>query len=241
MYSIDETTESVDNRGGNGGLKPGINENVKLTSITYGPSGAKEGAPNALIFKFEGETGGTYEEKIFALDAERIKKNAVDYPKQHKADNKTKGYVKGKTITPTEAVEIAVSRFNAKIKHIASKFIAEEEVIIKANNFEDYSKQLINLLKGKLDVALRLKITYNAKNFYQLPFPPFIERMDAPAKMTINEQYDKIVKTEPDAEPQADISQLGAPNTNSLASSFPGSDLSGLSKTNDTLSDDLPF
>lgn len=228
MYEINESISSGE---AGSGLRPGINENIKLTSVRYDKAGKKDDSPLALIFTFENETGGIYEEKLFEINPEKVKEFNQNYPKKHGRDDKAKGYKKGEPITNDQAVAIAYADQATRIKHIMSKFIPEDQIKIKANSFKEYAEAIGKMLAGKTDVALRLKVTLNTKDYYQLPkFPPFVERMDVnPSKLEIT-SYDKIVKTTPD---QEKVDLLPSDNStdmldslahNSLAEAFPGSD-----------------
>lgn len=236
MYVIDETTSSGE---AGSGLRPGINENIKLTSVRYDKAGKKDDSPFALIFTFENETGGSFEEKLFEINPEKQKEFAVTSPRKHGRDDKAKGYVKGAPITPDQAVAIAYADQASRIKHIMNKFIPEDQIKISARSFQEYAEAIGKLLRGKTDVLLRLKITLNQKDYYQIPkFPPFLERMDVnPSKLEINPAYDRIVKVTPDAE-KAEL--LPSDNSTDELDSLAHSTLAGAFPESAPI-DDLPF
>jgi hypothetical protein len=240
MYEINQDTNSGEARNG---LKPGINENVFLTKVAYDKAGNKEDAPMALIFTFANADGGSYEEKVFALDPERIKANSITYPRPHGRDDSKKGYVKGKQITPDQAVAIAFADLASKIKHIMNKFIPEDEIVLRGADFQQFSQNVINTLAGKTEgMALRLKIVYNNKDFYSLPkFPPFVECMSVtPSALTINPKYDRLEKTTKDDENQPPA-LLQSDNSTDMLDSLAHSTLADAFPNSTIAADDLPF
>ena len=93
-----------------------------------------------------------------------------------------------------------------RIKHIATKFIDEEEFVFEVDTFEQFAKKVIELIGNKyVDVKVRLKVTYNNANYTSLPnYTPFIERMDLvpqeKSKLKIITAMDKMIRDTADRE-----------------------------------------
>lgn len=89
-----------------------------------------------------------------------------------------------------------------RLKHIATKFIPEDQFIIEVmdNNFEKFCKQYLSLLGNKyVGIKVRIKVVYSDKNYTSLPrYVPFIERMDVEKSTLEILSIDKMVKDKPD-------------------------------------------
>lgn len=87
-----------------------------------------------------------------------------------------------------------------RLKHIATKFVSEDEFIIDEETFESFCNKFISLLKGKHEtVDLRIKVVYSNKNYTSLPkYVPFIERMDVDKSTLEILSIDKMTKDAPD-------------------------------------------
>ena len=126
----------------------------------------------------------------------------------------------GNTVPKTEwepregdNVESKVNNQLARIKHIAvnSGILSKEEFVFKAENFEQFAKQVEQKLKSKQNEwdnhKLRIKVVYDFNNYATLPsYTKFdwLESMDVPkdqSKIKIL-PIDKMERDEPDQEPQ---------------------------------------
>lgn len=93
----------------------------------------------------------------------------------------------------------------SRVKHIATKYVTEEEFKFEAKNFIDFAENVVKKLpKGKYENKLvRLKVVYNYNNFTTLPnYLPFIEKMEVPvaeSKLTIS-SIDKMTRIAGDRE-----------------------------------------
>jgi len=89
-----------------------------------------------------------------------------------------------------------------RLKHIATKFITEDEFDFESNDFESFCKTIISKLKGKFEgKKVRVKVIYSNKNFTTLPkYVPFIESMNVPKEKSRLEiiSIDKMTKDAPD-------------------------------------------
>lgn len=91
-----------------------------------------------------------------------------------------------------------------RIKHIMNKFMPDEQTVIEydTDNFNKYA----STVKAKLDpvikgVKLRIKATYDNKNYVTLPnYVPFIERMDVEKSTLSIGSIDKMTREEADQE-----------------------------------------
>lgn len=164
----------------------GIHENVTFTGPSF--EALKEGNPPVLQLNFKDESGRTHNEVMWEPDPERIKEYATKYPKQHTRDDAEKGYVKGEEITPEQAVEIDFENFRVRLKHVATKFVDEQDIIdgtADATSYEDFVKKYIALFTDEALESgnpVRLKLPPNKQGYATLPkYPPFIENMEVPA------------------------------------------------------------
>lgn len=87
-----------------------------------------------------------------------------------------------------------------RLKHIATKFVTEDEFTIEAATFEAFCNSVIRILKGKFEgKKVRIKVVYSDKNFTSLPkYVPFIERMDVEKSTLEILSIDKMTKDSPD-------------------------------------------
>lgn len=167
-YGIDQDTPE---QLGTAPIAPGINENIKLVDIAYEP--AKEGSQNmCLSFYFEDEKGSQLRHAEWPIDIDETKARATK-----RGDN------------PEKAVQKRFQAQGVRIKHIATKVIPEEQVVVpKSSTFAQYAQGVVNLLKPHLPVGpLRLKVLLNNKNYSTLPpYTPFVEKQtDAPTGLKI--------------------------------------------------------
>ncbi|MFW6225672.1 MAG: hypothetical protein ACOC3V_01775 [bacterium] len=146
---------------------------------------------------------------------ENVELDRVEYDVSPKGNKFLAFYFKkdGKELSHTEwePVDNDNKKLNDKInnqmkrvKHIATKFISEEEFEFNASDFEDFSNKVIEKLKGKYEgKKVRIKVVYNYNNYTSFPnYVPFIESMDIPkenSKLEIS-SIDKMTKDRPDTE-----------------------------------------
>jgi len=111
-----------------------------------------------------------------------------------------------------------------RLKHIATKFISEDDFTIDVKTFEEFCQKVISLLKGKFEgKKVRIKVVYSNKNFTALPkYVPFIERMDVEKSGLEILSIDKMKKDIPDRVPttenpfKVDISDVEPEDENEL-------------------------
>ena len=87
-----------------------------------------------------------------------------------------------------------------RVKHILTKFLAEEDVEITADSFETFGKQIIAKLGNSyVGKKLRVKTIYSYNNYVSIPkYVPFMEHMDVEkSRLTITD-FDKMEKDEPE-------------------------------------------
>lgn len=200
MYGFDQTTQETT---AVSALQPGIVENVFLKEVKF--QSMSEGKDPVLQITF-GNNSGTLNSIMWPVDSASV--TARDGA-THRRDVPALGFVKGATITREDAVKMEFDNFNTRLKHIATKFVSEEEANVRGNSYAEFAKNYVALLdKDEFkSVSLRLKVTLNNKDYSQLPkYPPFVESMDVPreqSKLRIT-QYDKVVRSTEDAPTIAD-------------------------------------
>jgi hypothetical protein len=120
---------------------------------------------------------------------------------------------KGKELSHTEwkPVDQDAERTKSKItnqlrrvKHIATKFVTEDEFIFEAENFKQFSEKVVSILKDKFQgKKVRIKAVYSYNNYVSLPnYLPFIESMSIPkikSKLEIS-SIDKMTRERADTE-----------------------------------------
>jgi len=197
MFEITKDTQDPSN---NQPIPYGINENVKLESVEFSP--LKDGGDNVLTYTFADAQGRQVRKVMWNVDPERVRENAVKYPKQHGRDNKNQGYVKGADIKPDEAVQIAYADFLAYNKHILNRYFEEDVVIEKtsAKTYEEFSKKVVDLFDSLEQVPLvRLIVIPNNAGYASLPnnhYTAFIERMDVnPSGLKLNNYMQQQIET----------------------------------------------
>lgn len=193
-YGFDTNTQET---ASNVPIGAGITENVFLNEVKF--TAMSEGKDPVLQVGFKTKTGEILNESFWAVDEARVRGYTNDKP--HKKDNPSLGFVKGAPITEDDAVKIAYDTFNTNLKHIATKFVSDEEAVINASSYNDLATKYVALLNKEeyKAIPLRLKVVLNNKDYSTLPrFAPFIERMDtvsaAQSRLRIT-QYDKIIPT----------------------------------------------
>jgi len=192
MYGISKETKA-DN--GGGGFT-GIQEGFDLLSITFGGTNKEGGGVEGLMFHFKRGEKFDFVPKVYPINESQV-------TPRKKKDKKT-GV---ETVeTQKEAIARAYAEQASYVKHILTKFMKDEEVIIpNVTSFEAYAKAVIALAGTKfVGEKFRLKIVYNKKGYIGFPiFPDFIENMKTPiekSKLSIVAPYDVIVKPVADAD-----------------------------------------
>lgn len=175
-------------------LKAGINEDVFLQKVEF--ASMSEGKDPVLQITF-GNSSGILRSVIWAVTPESI---TVPDGKVHKRDVPDLGFVKGQPVTREDAVKMEFDNFNVRLKHIATKFVSEEEANIQASSYADFCQKYVALLSKPefAKIPVRLKVTLNTNDYSQLPkYPPFIEEMSVPREQTKLRitNYDKVVAT----------------------------------------------
>lgn len=167
----------------------GIHENCKLVEIKH------EISPNGnpfIAFYFENLDG----KKLSFTEYQPIKREGqsdIDFNKK-------------------------IQNQMSRIKHIATKFVTEEEFKFEAKDFIDFAKKVIEKLPEQKykDKLVRLKVVYNYNNFTTLPnYLPFIEKMEiskSESKLTIS-SIDKMTRSTGDRESFTQVDPFATNNT----------------------------
>lgn len=151
----------------------GIHSNVTLESITF-ESPRKDGeGDKVLMFNFKGQNGETFRHLEWPVDESKAQDPQKAYENQGK-----------------------------RIKHILSKFIAEDAIIIEGvSSYAEFSAKVIELLgTANVGKTVAIKLTYNAKgNVEFTKYLGFIGNNAADLQIGKNE-----LVTRPQAQPTAD-------------------------------------
>ena len=177
MYNIDNTIESPK---ASGPMPAGISQNVRLLGVFFEALRQDGTGGNVLKFNFEDESGRKFRHTEFEVDVERERRNAAQWGKD-----------------PDKQVSNALMGLSGRIKHILSCFIPKDKVVITGNTWDEFGGNVVALLgdayKG---VDVRVKLILNNKDYCMFPkqaFRPFIQRMDTPDTLAIEEKYERIV------------------------------------------------
>jgi hypothetical protein len=150
----------------------GIHNNCEMVKMVVDTS---VNGNHFIAFYFENEDGKTFSHTEWAPKS--------DDP--IKLENKTRNLLK-------------------RVKHIATKYISTEVFDgIVSSDFNSFCSGVVKAIGEKYKgVKVRIKVTYNNKNFTSFPnYTPFIEKMDVEkTKLTIG-SIDKVVKDVADREP----------------------------------------
>jgi len=180
-YGIDENVASESNVGST--LNPGINENIVLKDVSFGLASRKKDAdpsgPKALCFEF---TNPATEASLLHFEWEINEERELESAKKLYDALVAKGEIPKETKQEfvNNRVDKAYSSQASRIKHILTKFMPEEDVIIQTvASFEQYCQMIVRLIKPKLDDRkLRMICVYSYKGYITLPsFVPFVENM----------------------------------------------------------------
>lgn len=174
MYKIDQNT-TVQETALKSTIPVGINDNCEL--INVGRYTASNGS-DYLGFTFKDVNGAELKQMEWDIDPERV------------------------TPKPGESVDECVTRrvnqMLVRIKHIATKFVPENQFVVQGNNFGELIDSVVRMLAPNTYAGkkVRLKVVYSYNDYCSLPnFAPFIETMDTdPSGLKINPRYDKMEK-----------------------------------------------
>lgn len=196
MYGFDNETQVSE---GSAIIPAGINDNVYLKEVKF--EALSEDKDPLLQISFATKNGATLNSIIWPIDPAMV---STPEGKSHTRDIPALGFVKGTPVTHEDAVKREYDNFNTKLKHIATKFVSEEDAIINASSYADFAAKYVALLNKEeyKEVPLRLKVTLNNKDYSQLPkYAPFIELMSVEPTGLKLTQYDKVVPTTAQAAP----------------------------------------
>ena len=175
MYKIDQSTQ-VQEVALKSTIPVGINDNCEL--INVGRYTASNGS-DYLGFTFKDSDGAELKQMEWDVDPERVT------PKP------------GESID--ECVTRRVNQMLVRVKHIATKFVPENQFVVQGNNFGELIDSVVKMLAPNTYAGkkVRLKVTYSYNDYCSLPnFAPFIETMDTdPSGLKINPKYDKMEKS----------------------------------------------
>jgi hypothetical protein len=161
----------------------GTSSGWHLEKVTREASSTKADADpskQVIAFHFINKNGAEYRYAKFDVDEARTRKKAEDSPKTAGRDEPRYGLKKGDIISPEVAVARAYGFYADAVKHILTKLIAPENVVIKASNYDEMVQVINNLLSSHApdykNVDLTLKLVYNEDGYLGFPtFPNFVE------------------------------------------------------------------
>lgn len=177
MYNIDNAVETPKS---NAPMPAGINQNVRLLGVFFEALRQDGTGGNVLKFNFEDASGRRFRHTEFEVEVDRVKAQAKQWGKD-----------------PDKSVRNALMGLSGRIKHILSSFMPKDKVVITGNTWDEFGGNVVTLLgdayKG---VDVRVKLILNNKDYCMFPkqaFRPFIQRMDTPDTLAIEEKYERIV------------------------------------------------
>lgn len=181
-------------------MPAGINENVRLVSITRHED---EMAPGT-DFNFQDGDNNIFRGRMFDINWEQVSDSFESGDYTHSADNKRFGFEKGQKITGKQGQQIAAFNMSNRILEILSCFKDPNSIDLDLLPFNTLAERINKVLEGTdfNKVPLRLKLVYNKSNFTNIPkFGAFIEPMSVRnSSITINPK-DKITKDDKDSNP----------------------------------------
>lgn len=177
MYNIDNSVETPKS---NAPMPAGINQNVRLLGVFFEALRKDGTGGNVLKFNFEDASGRRFRHTEFEVDVEREKQMAKQWGKD-----------------PDKAVRNALMGLSGRIKHILSCYLPADKVVITGNSWDEFGGNVVTLLGDAFKgIDVRIKLILNGKDYTMFPkqaFRPFIQRMDTPDTLAIEEKYERIV------------------------------------------------
>lgn len=207
-YSIDENVRS-EATGGTATFDAGINENVVLKKVSYTLASMKEDAdPNGakvLAFEFEKEVNGEiiqFRHTEWEINDQREVESAEKLYDVLVSQGKTPKESKAEFVNMQ--VDKKYNQFAARIKHIMTKYMSEEDSVIPAcNSFAQFANMVSTMLTPHIDDRkMRMICVYNYKGYITLPtFVPFLEVMvdgeEGVLHTKLNPRYHKLTPPAP--------------------------------------------
>ena len=176
MYNIDNQTEAPK---ASGPIPAGINENVQLLGVYFESLRSDGTGGNVLKFNFQDAAGRKFRHTEFEVEVDRVRQSAKQWGKD-----------------PEAAVRNALTGLAGRIKHILACFLPADQVVITGNTWDEFGGNVVSILgdayKG---VDVRVKLILNNKDYTMFPkqaFRPFIQRMDTPNTLAIDEKWERI-------------------------------------------------
>ena len=177
MYNIDNAVETPKS---NAPMPAGINQNVRLLGVFFEALRQDGTGGNVLKFNFEDASGRRFRHTEFEVEVDRVKAQAKQWGKD-----------------PDKSVRNALMGLSGRIKHILSSFMPKDKVVITGNTWDEFGGNVVTLLGDSYKgVDVRVKLILNNKDYCMFPkqaFRPFIQRMDTPDTLAIEEKYERIV------------------------------------------------
>lgn len=182
----------------------GINEDITLKAVSYGLASPKADAdptgPKALIFEFESVDGEIkYRHTEWEIVEDREISNAEKLYDTLVGRGETPSETKGEFVN--KAVDKNYASQQKRIKHILTKFMDEDKVIIPtAKTFAAFAKNVADLVTPHIDSRpLRAIFVYDNKGYIKFPsFVPFLEvQTSEPTGLKINIRYHKLTPPAP--------------------------------------------
>jgi hypothetical protein len=178
MYEISNTTETPKS---NSPMPAGINQNVRLLGVFFEALRQDGTGGNVLKFNFEDASGRRFRHTEFEVDVERTRQQAKQWGND-----------------PEKSVRNALMGLSGRIKHILSCYLPADKVVITGNTWDEFGGNVVTLLGDAFKgIDVRVKLILNNKDYTMFPkqaFRPFIQRMDTPDTLAIEEKYER---TEP--------------------------------------------
>ena len=192
IFAIDESVQP-DEQGSGNQMNPGIHSGVELREIKFVvPEEDSANWEQAVDFIFESKiTNYLRDSKGNIVVGDDGSKIIISRP----GDTS----VRREFYSESTFSEKKWTNSLKRMKHIMSKFVAENEAVASGKTFEALVKDIIKRLEGKTEgVKLRLKVVQvvsSGKIYNQIPnYTPFVERLDV--KMSKLQIRDNELKAE---------------------------------------------
>lgn len=177
MYNIDNQVETPKS---NAPMPAGINQNVRLLGVFFEALRQDGTGGNVLKFNFEDASGRRFRHTEFEVDVENERMRAKQWGKD-----------------PEKQVRNSLMGLSGRIKHILSCYLPTDKVVISGNTWDEFGGNVVTLLGDAFKgIDVRVKLIYNNKDYCMFPkqaFRPFIQRMDTPDTLAVEEKYERII------------------------------------------------
>ncbi len=185
---------SIDNSTGSSlQFTGGINKNVQIKEIGFGPVDKEGKGQHVLYIMFSDASGRSLRHVEWPINEQTLTQNARSWGRD-----------------PKELIKTQYADQAARMKHILSAYIPADQIQMSGSNYKEFCINWAQLFpQGYKEQLNHLLLVYpKTKKWPELPkktFDPFFEKMDGETSLKINPEFHRI-------EPPIDMdSANGAP------------------------------